>query len=64
MIESIGTILESVGASLADLVTVTTYLVDMADFAGYNEVYGEFFDEASGRRARRSPSASCPIRTC
>ena len=48
VISGIGTILESVGASLADLVTVTTYLVDMADFGGYNEVYGEFFDEASG----------------
>ena len=48
VIEGIGTILESVGASLGDLVTVTTYLVDIADFAGYNEVYGEFFDDASG----------------
>jgi 2-aminomuconate deaminase len=48
VITGIGTILRSVGAELADLVTVTTYLVDMADFAGYNEVYGEFFDEASG----------------
>jgi 2-aminomuconate deaminase len=48
VIESIGRILEAVGASLTDLVTVTTYLVDMADFAGYNEVYGQFFEEASG----------------
>ena len=48
VIENIGRILESVGASLVDLVTVTTYLVDMADFGGYNEVYGQFFDEASG----------------
>ena len=48
VIESVGRILESVGANLADLVTVTTYLVDMADFAAYNQVYGEFFDEATG----------------
>jgi 2-aminomuconate deaminase len=48
VIENVGTILASVGAGLADLVTVTTYLVDMADFGGYNEVYGQFFDEASG----------------
>ena len=48
VIIGIGTILRSVGAELADLVTVTTYLVDMADFAGYNEVYGEFFDATSG----------------
>jgi 2-aminomuconate deaminase len=48
VITSISTILQSVGAGLGDLVTVTTYLVDMADFAGYNEVYGEFFGETSG----------------
>ncbi|HET9547187.1 MAG TPA: RidA family protein [Desertimonas sp.] len=48
VIESIRAILRSVGASLEDLVTVTTYLVDMTDFAGYNEVYGQFFDETSG----------------
>jgi 2-aminomuconate deaminase len=37
-------ILGSAGASLADVVEITTYLVDMKDFAGYDEVYGEFFD--------------------
>jgi 2-aminomuconate deaminase len=47
VIENIGDVLAEVGATLADLLTVTTYLVDIADFAGYNEVYGEFFD-ASG----------------
>jgi 2-aminomuconate deaminase len=36
--------LESVGASLNDLVEISTFLVDMNDFGGYNEVYGEFFD--------------------
>ncbi len=44
VIENIGDILRSVNADLSDLVQVTTYLVDMADFAGYNEVYAEFFD--------------------
>ncbi len=43
VIENIAEILRSVGAQLADLVEVTTYLVNMNDFAGYNEVYGEFF---------------------
>ena len=50
VIENIGRILESVGASLADAVQVTTYLVDMDDFAGYNEVYAEFFDETGPAR--------------
>ena len=36
-------ILASADATLADVVEVTTYLVNMNDFAGYNEVYGEYF---------------------
>jgi 2-aminomuconate deaminase len=36
-------ILSSAGALLSDVVEITSYLVDMKDFAGYNEVYGEFF---------------------
>ena len=43
VIETIREILESVGGGLADLVEVTTYLVNMNDFGGYNEVYGEYF---------------------
>jgi 2-aminomuconate deaminase len=43
VIENIREILESLGAGLADLVEVTTYLVNMNDFGGYNEVYGEYF---------------------
>ncbi|HBL66462.1 MAG TPA: 2-aminomuconate deaminase [Achromobacter sp.] len=44
VIENIKAILESAGASLKDLVEVSTYLVDMGDFKGYNEVYAEYFD--------------------
>ncbi|MDR6910783.1 2-aminomuconate deaminase [Rhodococcus fascians] len=43
VIENISDILASVGASLNDVVQLTTYLVNMNDFAGYNEVYGEHF---------------------
>ena len=43
VIENIRDILRSAGAKLQDVVEVTTYLVNMNDFAGYNEVYGEFF---------------------
>lgn len=50
VIENIGGILRSVGADLTDLVQVTTYLVNMNDFGGYNEVYGEFFDAAGPTR--------------
>lgn len=50
VIENMGRILASVGASLADLVQVNAYLVSMNDFGGYNEVYGEFFDETGPAR--------------
>ena len=44
VIQNIRDILRSVGADLADIVDVTSFLVDMQDFDGYNEVYAEFFD--------------------
>ena len=42
--------LAAVGAQLPDLVQVTAYLVNMNDFGGYNEVYGEFFDSSGPAR--------------
>jgi 2-aminomuconate deaminase len=44
VIENIRDILQSAGAELKNVVEISTFLVDMNDFAGYNEVYGEFFD--------------------
>lgn len=44
VIENIRDILQSAGAQLKDVVELSTYLVNMNDFAGYNEVYGEFFE--------------------
>ncbi len=43
-IENVRDILTSFGAGLDDLVEITSFLVNMNDFGGYNEVYGEFFD--------------------
>jgi 2-aminomuconate deaminase len=43
VLENVRDILQSVGAGLKDVVEVTTYLVNMNDFGGYNDVYGEFF---------------------
>jgi 2-aminomuconate deaminase len=43
-IENVRDILATADAALKDVVEITTYLVNMNDFAGYNEVYGEFFD--------------------
>jgi 2-aminomuconate deaminase len=43
VIENIGDILASVGCDLSNLVEITTYLVTMNDFGGYNEVYSQYF---------------------
>jgi 2-aminomuconate deaminase len=45
VIHNISDILASVGANLSDLVEISSYLVNMNDFAGYNEVYNEYFNE-------------------
>jgi 2-aminomuconate deaminase len=50
VLENIRDVLGAVGAGLEDLVSVTSYLVSMNDFGGYNEVYGEFFDESGPAR--------------
>jgi 2-aminomuconate deaminase len=43
VIENVREILRSVQAGLEDIVEITSYLVSMNDFAGYNDVYGEYF---------------------
>jgi 2-aminomuconate deaminase len=43
VIENVSAILESVECRLEDLVSVTTYLVNMNDFAGYNEIFAKYF---------------------
>ena len=50
VIENIRDILEAAGAGLDDLVQVTSYLVDMADFDAYNAVYAEYFTETGPTR--------------
>jgi 2-aminomuconate deaminase len=45
VLENIRDILASVDASMSDVVEVSTFLVNMDDFAGYNEVYAGFFTE-------------------
>ncbi len=48
VIENIRDYLAEESATLADVVDITTFLVDMDDFAGYNEIYGEFFRPHAG----------------
>lgn len=44
VLDNIRDILAAEGATLAHCVEMTSYLVDMNDFAGYNEVWAEYFD--------------------
>jgi 2-aminomuconate deaminase len=45
VLDNINAILSEYDASLDDVVDVTTFLVNMNDFGGYNEVYGQYFNE-------------------
>jgi len=50
VITNIGDLLATADCTLADLVQVTCFLVDMADFAEYNRAYAEFFDSSGPTR--------------
>ena len=42
-LENVQRILHSAGSALDHVLEVNTYLLDMRDFAAYNEVFAEFF---------------------
>ena len=42
---NVAAVLDSVGAGLSNVVKVTAYLADLADFDGLNEVFGAWFAE-------------------
>jgi 2-aminomuconate deaminase len=48
VIENIRAVLQAAGADLDCLVTLTAYLVDMQEYAAYNEVYNEYFSAQTG----------------
>ena len=50
VIDNIEDILKSMDCTLSDIVDVTTFLVNMNDFGGYNEVYAEYFSESRPAR--------------
>lgn len=58
-IASIERILAEAGATLADVVRVTTYLADVRDFGRYNRVFGEHFK--GGNLARTTVEARAVI---
>lgn len=51
-LENLKAVVLDAGLSLDDIVKTTVYLMDMANFSAFNEVYKEYF------------SRDCPARTC
>ena len=50
VIKNIQKLIKSMDADLEDLVDITTFLMDMKDFRGYNEVYARFFNHEGPTR--------------
>lgn len=48
VLDNLRAMLEAVGATLDHLADITTFLVNMDDFPGYNEVYNRTFDAETG----------------
>jgi 2-iminobutanoate/2-iminopropanoate deaminase len=57
-LQNVRTCLEAAGCTMDDVVKVNAYLADLGDFAGYNQVYVEFFD--APYPARTSVQAGLP----
>jgi 2-iminobutanoate/2-iminopropanoate deaminase len=50
-LENLGAVLRAAGMGYGDVVSVTAFLADFADFPKFNEVYREVFSEAPPARA-------------
>jgi len=49
VMKNVSALLEAAGVSFLDVVKTTCFLVDMADFAAFNEVYALYFTEKPAR---------------
>ncbi|MET1231588.1 MAG: RidA family protein [Candidatus Limnocylindrales bacterium] len=50
-LRNLGAVLDAAGASHADIVKVTVFLADIADFGALNEVYTGYFSDAPPARS-------------
>lgn len=51
VMQNLGAVLEAAGASYASVVKTTIFVVDMADYAAVNKVYGGYFPEVPPARS-------------
>lgn len=49
VMKNLGAVLEAAGSSFEKAVKTTCFLADIADFAAFNEVYGQFFTDKPAR---------------
>lgn len=56
-LKNLAAVLDAAGSSPTNVVKVTAYLTDMADFAEFNEAYAEFFGSEPPARATVGVSA-------
>lgn len=54
---NLSAVLDAAGLSLGDVVKTTVFLVDMADFAAFNEVYGRFMPDPPPARSTVAAAA-------
>ena len=50
-LRNLGAVLDAAGLGYADVAKTTCFLVDMADFGAFNEVYGRFFPDPPPARS-------------
>ena len=60
VLQNLKAVLKEGGATLADVMKTTIFLVDMADFADMNEVYTEFFGNQKPARTTVEASLALP----
>lgn len=51
VMENLKAVLEAAGSSFDQVVKTTCFLVDLDDFAAFNEVYGRYFDDKPPARS-------------
>ena len=57
MLQNLQAVLEAAGASVANVLKTTIYLLDMGDFAEVNQIYGEVFGAGPGPAPARATVA-------
>lgn len=61
VLENLKAVTEAAGSTLNDVIKTTVFLADMADFAEFNVVYAEYFDEENAPARSTVQVAALPM---